>query len=659
MKKLVYYILLSISALSFSACTDYINVDKYFYDQVSLDSAFSKRIYVDGWLSSAYSVMNKLGEYKEPFRWASDDLYHPDMKEYVEGSYSADKPKGDENAGESRLWKYYEGIRKASTFLDNVDRCLELTMDEIADMKGQARFLRAYCYWALIRVFGPVPLIPLEGLDADLSYEELSLPRAHFDEIVSFIDTELAETARLLPMRRTVNNLGRPTRGAALGLRARVLLYAASPLYNGNLDFFNVVDNKGNQLISQTYDESKWAKAAAAAKDVIELAKTSGLYELYTIAPKIGTLDMYRPPVHPEYSTKDYPDGWANIDPLLSYKSNFDGSVQGSKNPELIFTRTSDGTGTINDWMYQALPRTISGNNRLCVTQKQVNAYAMNDGRTISEAANTGDYVTTGFTTEAYSENNPFLPAKVSLMYNKREPRFYASIAYNGSVWEAASASEPRYRNQQIFYYRGTEDGKQGFKEECPLTGMTLKKFYNSEDSRTDGGYVIEKTEMTIRYAEILLIYAEALNELSEGEVYHLKTYSNEDVEIKRDEDEMRYAIKRIRMRAGVPDYTNETYKNQADFRVKLKRERQVELLGENSMRYFDLRRWKDALTEENQLLQGCNINISDDDTYIADFYKETPVSSVHKVFEQRMYLFPFPTYELKRNVNLTQNPGW
>ena len=654
MKKLVYYILLSISALSFSACTDYINVDKYFYDQVSLDSAFSKRIYVDGWLSSTYSVMNKLGEYKEPFRWASDDLYHPDMKEYVEGSYSADKPNG-----ESRLWKYYEGIRKASTFLDNVDRCPELTMDEIADMKGQARFLRAYCYWALIRVFGPVPLIPLEGLDADLSYEELSLPRTHFDEIVSFIDTELAETARLLPMRRTVNNLGRPTRGAALGLRARVLLYAASPLYNGNLDFFNVVDNKGNQLISQTYDESKWAKAAAAAKDVIELAKTSGLYELYTIAPKIGTLDMYRPPVHPEYSTKDYPDGWANIDPLLSYKSNFDGSVQGSKNPELIFTRTSDGTGTINDWMYQALPRTISGNNRLCVTQKQVNAYAMNDGRTISEAANTGDYVTTGFTTEAYSENNPFLPAKVSLMYNKREPRFYASIAYNGSVWEAASASEPRYRNQQIFYYRGTEDGKQGFKEECPLTGMTLKKFYNSEDSRTDGGYVIEKTEMTIRYAEILLIYAEALNELSEGEVYHLKTYSNEDVEIKRDEDEMRYAIKRIRMRAGVPDYTNETYKNQADFRVKLKRERQVELLGENSMRYFDLRRWKDALTEENQLLQGCNINISDDDTYIADFYKETPVSSVHKVFEQRMYLFPFPTYELKRNVNLTQNPGW
>ena len=189
MKRILYTILLAIGTLSFSSCTDYINVDKYFYDQVSLDSAFSKRVYVEGWLSSAYSVMDYIGEYREPFRWASDDLYHPDMKDYVEGNYSADNQLGDEaeaRKGESRLWKYYEGIRKASTFIVNVDRCPELTMDEIADMKGQARFLRAYCYWALIRVYGPVPLIPLEGLDVNLSYEELSLPREHFDNLVDF-----------------------------------------------------------------------------------------------------------------------------------------------------------------------------------------------------------------------------------------------------------------------------------------------------------------------------------------------------------------------------------------------------------------------------------------------------------------------------------------
>ena len=215
MKKLLYTILLSLGTFLFTACTDYINVDKYFYDQVSLDSAFSKRVYVEGWLSSAYSVMDNIGEYREPFRWASDDLYHPDMKEYVEGNYSADHQLSDDDRNNSRLWKYYEGIRKASTFIDNVDRCPELTMDEKTDLKGQARFLRAYCYWALIRVYGPVPLIPTEGLDVNLSYEELSLPREPFDNVVDFIDAELAETARSLPIKRTVNNLGRPTRGAA------------------------------------------------------------------------------------------------------------------------------------------------------------------------------------------------------------------------------------------------------------------------------------------------------------------------------------------------------------------------------------------------------------------------------------------------------------
>ena len=148
MKKLLYTILLSLGTFLFTACTDYINVDKYFYDQVSLDSAFSKRVYVEGWLSSAYSVMDNIGEYREPFRWASDDLYHPDMKEYVEGNYSADHQLSDDDRNNSRLWKYYEGIRKASTFIDNVDRCPELTMDEKTDLKGQARFLRAYCYLA-------------------------------------------------------------------------------------------------------------------------------------------------------------------------------------------------------------------------------------------------------------------------------------------------------------------------------------------------------------------------------------------------------------------------------------------------------------------------------------------------------------------------------
>lgn len=656
MKKILLYIFLPIVAGGmFSSCADYLDVDKYFYDQLSIDSAFSKRKYVDGWLSNAFEPIQCITEGEGMRRWMSDDIVKYEGRDYQNGNYSATTNNGD---SENLLYKAYEAVRKASTFIDNVDRCGELTEVEKADMKGQMRFIRAYAYWSLIRHFGPVPLIPEHGLDVSLSYEELSLPRASLDEIVAFIDQDLVVAARSLPMVRTVNNMGRPTRGAALALRARILLWVASPLMNGNRDLFNVKDNRGRQLVPQEYDESKWAKAAAAAKEVMDL----GIYELYTIEPSPDTPEYERPPYNAEFSDKNFPDGWADVDPYLSYKSIFDGTIIGSKNPELIFTRTSRGNEQINHWVSNCMPRTLSGSNLIGVSQKQVDAYYMDNGQTIQEAEATGYYKEDGFTTSSNPLNEggaPFLPANVSWQYAHREPRFYASIAYCGSIWVCASANEAQYRNKQIFYYRDLNDGKQGFKEDCPLTGIGFKKFVNDEDAFTQGGYRMDKTENTIRYAEMLLIYAEALNELTPGKSYTVERYNGETMTVQRDVNEMRSAMKPIRMRAGVPDFDDVVYANQELFRTALKRERQIELVGENCFRYYDLRRWKDALLEENQPLMGCNINISDDVTRVQEFYRPTVVASMPKVFTQRMYLWPFPDKEMKRNVNLTQNPGW
>lgn len=656
MKKILLYIFMPIVAGGMmSSCADYLDVDKYFYDQLSIDSAFSKRKYVDGWLSNAFEPIQYITEGEGMRRWMSDDIVKYEGRDYQNGNYSASTNNGD---SENLLLKAYEAVRKASTFIDNVDRCGELTQVEKADMKGQMRFIRAYAYWSLIRHFGPVPLIPEHGLDVSLSYEELSLPRASLDEIVEFIDQDLVIAARSLPMTRTVNNMGRPTRGAALALRARILLWVASPLMNGNKDLFNVKDNHGRQLVPQEYDESKWAKAAAAAKEVMDL----GLYELYTIEPDPDTPEYERPPYNAKYSDKNFPDGWANVDPYLSYKSIFDGTIIGSKNPELIFTRTSRGNEQINHWVSNCMPRTLSGSNLIGVSQKQIDAYYMDNGQTVQEAKATGYYKEDGFTTSDNPLNPggaPFLPANVSWQYAHREPRFYASIAYCGSIWVCASANEAQYRNKQIFYYRDLNDGKQGFKEDCPLTGIGFKKFVNDEDAFTQGGYRMDKTENTIRYAEMLLIYAEALNELTPGQSYTVEKYNGETMTVQRDVNEIRSAMKPIRMRAGVPDFDDVVYENQELFRTALKRERQIELVGENCFRYYDLRRWKDALLEENQPLMGCNINISDDETRIQEFYRPTVVASMPKVFTQRMYLWPFPDKELKRNVNLTQNPDW
>ena len=179
MKKIILFITIFCASLSFHSCADFLDVDKYFYDMLSVDSAFSKRVYVEGWLSNTYDYLKQdnLTEFGSKLMWASDDLVHPDGKALQNCNYSASNFPIYEN----HVNRTYECIRKSSTFIDKVVECPELTYEDISDMQGQARFLRAFAYWSLIRTFGPVPLIPEHGLDVSLSYEELSLPRSKFD----------------------------------------------------------------------------------------------------------------------------------------------------------------------------------------------------------------------------------------------------------------------------------------------------------------------------------------------------------------------------------------------------------------------------------------------------------------------------------------------
>lgn len=661
MKKILLSIFLFCAMLPFHSCTSFLDVDKYFYDMLSVDSAFSKKTYVEGWLANTYEYLknDNLTEFGSKYMWASDDLVHPDGKDLQRCNYSASSSPGE--FYNRHVYRTYECIRKASVFIEKVTECTELTLEEVSDMQAQARFLRSYAYWSLIRTYGAVPLVPEHGLDVSLSYEELSLPRAKFDDIIDFIDYDLTMAARNLLHTRTINNMGRPTKGAALALRARVLLFAASPMNNGNTDFFNIKNMDGTQLYNQEYDESKWARAAAAAEDVINLGK----YSLHIIEPKADVAEYLRPPYHEVYSKEVFPNGWLDVDPYASYKEMFDGSIRGSKNPELIFTKTraADDYSIENFFNKKCMPRTAGGGNRVAITQKMVDAYYMNNGQTIDEAALTGYYQTEGFTTSANDpkmmNSAPFMGANVSLMYGKREPRFYASVAFNGATWECSSTSKLNEKNFQCWYYRDEYNGKEGFTENCPLTGIGFRKYWNPEDSYSEGGYRTNKTEPTIRYAEVLLIHAEALNELTSEKAYTMKTYNDQEVTITRDVAKMRNSMKPIRMRAGLPDFDDNTYNTYQNFRKALKKERQIELLAENCFRFFDLRRWKDAEEEENQPLMGCNINVAMDDETRHLFYIPTPVTSIPKIFLPKMYLWPFPTAELKRNINLTQNPEW
>ena len=643
--------------LSLGSCSSYLDMEHFFKDRLSADSVFTKKDYSDQWLAGVYSHLQ--GENADvsskgntPFNYISDDMFYGDRPggdEYTifkNGNYNENQKQGS--------WSScYQGIRDASTYIDNIDINRQMSQTEIKDTKAQARFLRAYFYWLLIRKYGPVPILPVEGIDYTASYSDLAIARNSYDECVDFITSELAIAAKDLPLTRSARDITRATRGAALAARAKVYLYAASPLFNGNTEMSDLVDDQGRNLISQTFDESKWARAAAAAKEVMDL----GQYRLFTVsfsetAQSPSQPKTIIPPYNEVYSNAIFPNGWMDIDPFESYRQLFNGAVGPADNPELIFTRgTNQPNEGIDMMVLHQMPYTLKGWNTHGITLKHCDAYYMNDGKDIN--TNPRD---TGYTVDD-STYLP-LPKGVSLQYYNREPRFYASVAYNGSIWDNTSATgtDIGKRYTQTFYYRGQPDGKQASSPAFHIrTGIGVKKYVNPIDSWLIGGFVVPKAEPAIRYAEVLLIYAEALNELNKS--YTVASYTGEgNITVVRDVAEMSKAISQVRIRAGVPDFSASIYADANLFRKALKREREIELFAENH-RYYDLRRWKDAPVEEATPVWGCNMNMTKDQRDL--FYEPVVISSLPTIFVKKMYFWPISHSELRRNKKLTQNPGW
>src|SRR5699024_1523434 len=294
MQKNIYTILLLALVISFlSSCKkDYLKSDQYFKDRLTEEKVFQSKVYSEEWLAHVFEELKDINadvasKGHTPHSFA-DDMYYGDRdKDYDpsknELSYNMFKMgEYNENDKQGSWTQSYRGIRNASTFIHNIHMNEEMSEDEIADYRGQARFARAYLYWLLLRKYGPIPLLPDEGLDYTESYDDLAIPRSTYEECAEYISNEMVLAAKemeTLGMTRGQDASARPTVGAALATRAKALLYAASPLANGNSSDFaaRLTDDTGQPLLSADYNEEKWAKAAAAARDVMEL----GVYELY------------------------------------------------------------------------------------------------------------------------------------------------------------------------------------------------------------------------------------------------------------------------------------------------------------------------------------------------------------------------------------------
>lgn len=672
------------SGILFSSCSDYLDSDKYFEDRITINKVFTSKQRSQQWLAYAFSFLKNenadvVGKEKETNSFTfADDMYYGDRdvnydsKEWDELSYNTFMQGQYNEDNFNQAWTMcYKGIYQASVFINNIDMNTEMTDKERLDYKGQARFVRAYYYWLLLRRYGPVPIVPNEGIDYTQSYEQIAIPRNSYEEVVDYISNEMIQAAKEIQYtKRDGENCARPTKGACLATRALALIYSASPLANGNNDTYakSLVDDKGKALLNSTYKEEKWAKAAAACKDVMEL----GVYDLYHAS--FNTTEAVGDPktIVPADSTcifaqNTWPKGWKDIDPFKSYRVLFSGDIAPEDNTELIFSRIDQNATEINHSMKSfarhSMPRDFGGWNTHGLTQKMVDAYYMNDGSDCPGKdrelnGGNGTERLTGFTTLQDYRQGKYKPlaANVSLQYANREPRFYASVGYNGSVWEYLGDPEPTHHNRQTFYYRGSGNGYNN-SQFYLRTGISVKKYVNQTDvpDREDYRNIKDKAEPAIRYADILLLYAEALNEL-EG-TYSIASWDkNTTYTIQRNIEEIQKGIHPIRIRGGVPDYDAQIYSNKNLLRDKIKRERMIEFMGEGK-RYFDLRRWKDAPKELNQQIYGCNIMM--DANHKSEFHQIIPINNLRMTFSDRMYFWPIRHSELKHNSRLTQNPGW
>lgn len=678
MKRIYYIYIYILVGLGIASCADNLDSDKYFKDRMLLEDVFTDETRTEKWLAHAFSYLSgenmDVATKDHTLFCFADDIYfgdRDDYKTFKNGTYNEDFRQSWQNS--------YRGIRQASIFIQNVDMNMKITEQERADFKAQARFVRAYYYWLLLRKYGPVPLLPDEGLDYTDSYDGLARQRNSYDECADYIASELALAAKDLPLDRGVNHISRPTRGAALAARAKVLLYAASPINNPRPEdterFTDLVDHDGRNLIAQEYDEAKWAKAAAAALDVMKL----GRYELHHSLAKTESSPGFPKTVAPyqdgDFSKLDWPDGYKDIDPFESYRSLFNGDLSASDNKELIFTRgKNQGDRDLADMVRHQLPSIYGGWNTHGMTQKQCDAYYMANGEdcpgkdrelNIPGRSDTRER-RPGFVSkkEAGTEGYEHLREGVSKQYADREPRFYASVGFNGAVWpmlQNSSLTPAQPVDVQIFYYRGNGNGYTNTNFWL-RSGIGIMKFVSPDDTAVGkiNDRITKKPEPAIRYAEILLIYAEALNELEDGASYDIPSWDGStSYSVKRDIDEMKKGIRPIRCRAGVPDYDLTTvYGDKNEFRKKLKRERQIELMGEGH-RYFDLRRWKDAPVEEAMKVYGCNALMTDAEDQRVLFHSPVVINDLPSTFSRKLYFWPISHEELKRNYLLTQNPGW
>ncbi|GHV68476.1 starch-binding protein [Bacteroidia bacterium] len=551
----------------------------------------------------------------------------------------------------------YQAINSIYVFLSNIDKVRDMTDSEKKDWKAQAKFMLGYYNFLLVRQTGPIVLkkgetTPTAGDD------ELYPPRATIDECFKFILQCMNDAIPDLEEQRVGADLGQIDRIGAAAIKARVLVYRASPFYNGNSEFYSDFTNhNGEHFFPQTDDKEKWKAAIDAIDEAINLAKLNGkdLYTCDRVAYIYDREDFRLQPTRMKtlydlrmiiadpwneellWGQSQYLTPWGD---LGSWSFVLVGGAQIALPAGQSYTPPGAETG-FNNGAFNNVSGTYNALERFYTK----NGLPIDDDLTFNQSSMFTLTTTPIDGDPAYEDVRGYLQpnAETLPMYLNREPRFYANLGITGGWWRSHGTRIP------TSFYLGGPGNEWSVTQLTPTerrfeAGIGVQKLVHPETTTGDDGRWIKTPLPIIRLADLYLMRAEARNEY-EGP--SLKVYDD---------------INLVRRRAGIDDVQT-TWSNAAVARTVGKhttqdglreiilQERGVELAFEGQ-RFWDMYRHKRAHTEFSDPIMGWNnIGIG------ATFFQLAPRQA--RSFTIRDYLWPIATKEINTNANLIQNPGW
>ncbi len=650
--KIIAFSFIASMAVLFTRC-DFLDIVPD--NTVEINSLFENRARALSALSTCYRYMPNYEKLHYSMSLAGDewvgrlDADHAENRNLLRGTHlmqgwnNSNDPILNYWAGGGGASSLYEGIRLCNVFFENIDNVPDITPAERTDWVAQVKILKAYYHFYLTRLYGPI-VIADKNLEPFSPVEEVRQERQTVDScftyIVKLIDEVLYDangnSKNDLNLERESAFFGQIDQINARAIKAQVLLTRASPLFNGNTEYFSNFTNKSGQTyFPMEYKPGKWKDALDAIKEAIDFAENRGkkLYE-FTGQPKFWDVGNFENSEIIQYAyNKRFSIVHPWNDELIWGFSGLDYEGQGGFAHATNMRSVADPTQAGFAWQW------LGADYRMSELFYTRNGVPIEDDKTF-------DYENrlqvTAIPSDNYHKGYMQAGERTVKLYLNREPRFYAWMVTDRSIWRTHDiANDVKMRYNEFPGGRGSQHTTDFY-----WTGLAIKKLVHPESGTGHWARVVKFPYPIIRLSDLYLMYAEAYNEVN-GPGQPAYEYLNKVREVG--------GLKPIEEVWSDADIVKTSGKHltKEGLRDIIQRERLIELSFEGH-RYFDILRWKQADRYFLSPMRGWNTTGVDPE----QFYVLMTLQP-RRWQTPRDYLMPIPIWDINRNPNLVQNPGW